>query len=314
MPDLLQHNILIDLDVSIPLGVTRGKPDDVHLTDVEMPKEVFGLVKRYLPRGWTGAHRTLVGKALRLIDTHASPVIWPMGKARFLMPNAVLPLVEGLRGIKVQFDEATEAKVDGAAYAEMRTRVATEHPQFREALERCFPDVATMKRWFRFDWHLFEVVLPRVMKMKATNAVKLDAQQKVLVQEAEKARATIATFYQQHVEVITHEVQAVCVKVADRVAKGEIVTEATLDSVANKLRWFKRMCGMVDPTAACLAMSQVSQLRTLLGATLALDVRTNSAMAAGFQAALTRAADAVVGMADVVRQPGRFLRSVARED
>ncbi len=129
--DLLEQNILIDLDVSIPLGVSRGKPEDVGLAEEGMPKAVFALIKHYLPKDWTAAHRALEGRANRLIAEHASPVTFPLGKARLLLSGALEAVVGGLAAIRGEFDEATAAKVDGTADEEMRREALAAHPQFR---------------------------------------------------------------------------------------------------------------------------------------------------------------------------------------
>lgn len=312
IPDLLQNNILIDLDVSIPLGVARGISSDVHLTDEAMPREIFSLMKRYIPKDWTSTHRMLEGKALRIISEHSSPVLWPMGKARFLMPDSVPEILERLQLIKIAFDEQTEVRVDEHYYEEMRQKVLAEHPQFQDALSQCFPPANKMRQRFRFDWHLYEVALPKAAKLRAFKAAKREAAQKAIEQEAEKARQAAQQFYQQHVAVITNEVQQVCTRVAERVAKGEIVTERTLESISDKLRWFERMCGMVDASASSVALPQIGELRKLVGSTLASDVRTDLGVAGRFQSALKVAGDAVAGMADVVLRPGRYGRTISQ--
>ena len=133
--NLLESNYLIDLDVSIPMGTRRGRPQDVRLGEAEMPRAIFSLVKRYLPKSWTAEHRSLEARAIRLLDEHASPVSFPMGKARLLMPLSVEPVVEGLHAIRAEFDEAADVKVSGRNYAAMRTKALAAHPKFREALE-----------------------------------------------------------------------------------------------------------------------------------------------------------------------------------
>jgi hypothetical protein len=311
-PDLLQNNILIDLDVSIPLGVTRGLSSDIYLTDDAMPKEIFGLMKRYIPKAWTGTHRHIEGQALRLIAEHSSPVIWPMGKARFLMPDSAPAILEGLQRFKEEFDEMTDICVDHHGYEDMRQKVLVEHPRFREALEKCFPPPNEMRRRFRFEWHLFEVALPKATKLNAYKAAKREAIGKAIEQEAEKARQAAQQFYQQHVTMITREVQQTCSRVAERIAKGEIVTERTLESITDKLRWFERMCGLVDTSASGAALPQVGELRKLIGNTLASDVRTDPDVASQFQSALKLAGDAVTSMSDIAMRPGRYGRSITR--
>ena len=309
--DLLTNNILIDLDVSIPLGLARGGPEDVRLSEPQMPRQLFNLTKRYLPRNWTAVHRSLVGKAVRLIDEHASPVIWPMGKARFLVPSSVAAVVEGLAGLKRQFDEATDAKVDSKVYADMRRKVLADHPVFREALASCFPPPEKMRRRFRFAWQVFEVQLPRSARLKAAKLATLDARQKALAAEAVKAQAAAQAFYAQHVAAITAEVREVCARVAERVAEGKVVSEATLDAIGNRLKWFDRMCEVVDGKTQAVAGPSIAALKQLVGTTLAADLKDGGAEAARFGAALKKAIVAVDGMADVaVRQAGwsaRFL-------
>lgn len=309
---LVGEQTLRDLDVGIPLGVTRGLPSDVHLTDETMPREIFGLMKRYIPKGWTSAHRMLEGKALRLIGEHSSPVIWPMGKARFLMPDSVPIVLEHLRLIKTAFDEQTEVCVDGHYYYEMRQKVLVEHPKFKDALEKCFPHPTKMRQRFRFEWHLFEVALPKAAKLKAFKSAKREAVSKAIEEEAEKARQAAQQFYQQHVAMITHEVSQTCTRVAERVAKGEIVTERTLESISDKLRWFERMCGLVDSSTSGAALPQIGELKKLVGNTLASDVRTDPDIASKFQSALTLAGEAVMSMSDISLRPGQYGRSITR--
>ncbi len=307
--DLFTNNILIDLDVSIPLGLARGGPEDVWLSEPQMPRQLFNLTKRYLPRNWTAEHRSLVGKALRLIDEHASPVIWPMGKARFLMLSSVTAIIEGLTTLKARFDEATDAKVDSTAYADMRKKMLADHPAFREALASCFPPPERMRRRFRFTWQVFEVQLPRAARLKAAKLAKLDARQKALAAEAVKAQAAAQAFYARHVQAITAEVKEVCARVAERVADGRVVSEATLDAIGNRLKWFDRMCEVVDGKTQAVAGPSIAALKRLVGTTLAADLKDGGAEAARFGAALKRTIVAVDGMADVaVRQAGRSAR------
>lgn len=312
LPDLMQNNILIDLDVSIPLGVTRGMPSDIFLADESMPKDIFSLAKRYIPRNWTSAHRNLEGKALRLIEQHSSPVLWPMGKARFLMPDSVPNVIDGLHLIKAAFDEQTEVRVDGLFYEDMRQKVLTEHPRFREALEKCFPAPSEMRKRFRFSWQLFEVSLPKAAKLKLYKAAKRDVISKTIEQEAEKARQTAKAFYEQHVAMITQEVQQICAKVAERVTKGEIITERTLESVGEKLKWFERMCGVVDTSASSATLPQIEDLRKLIGNTLACDIRVDPDVANQFQSALKSVGEAVTNMVDVTVRPGQYSRTIGR--
>ncbi len=312
--DLLEQNILIDLDVSIPLGVSRGKPEDVGLAEEGMPKAVFALIKHYLPKDWTAAHRALEGRANRLIAEHASPVTFPLGKARLLLSGALEAVVGGLAAIRGEFDEATAAKVDGTAYAEMRREALAAHPQFREALEHCFPEAGEMRGRFRFAWHTFEIALPKGAKVQLLRKAKASNLQVVLAEEADRARASVRDFYGRHVAAITGEVQEVCAKVADRVAKGEIIRESTLDGVAKRLAWFERMCAIVDPAQAKAVLGQVGKLRALIGGTLASDVNADAATGARFQAALAAAGDACTKLADVSGAAGRYVRKLGLED
>ena len=95
---------------------------------------------------------------------------------------------------------------------------------------------------------------------------------------------------------------------------SEVVSEATLDSIGSRLKWFDRMCEVVDPKATAVAAPTLAQLKRTLGTTLASDVRNDAAVGARFRAALTKAADAVSGMADVALRAGKVVRRIDAED
>ena len=306
----LTNAVLIDLDIGLPLGARRGTPGDLGLRDEQAPREIIGIVKRFLPRDWLSEHHALAGQAVRLLERHASPVVFPIGKARLIAPSAVPEVAGGLAGLKAQFDEATEAKVDGRAYAEMRRKALDRHPKFREALEGCFPPAAEMRKRFRFTWQLFEVALPKGARITAAKAEKLSAYQKVLAGEAAKAQAAVGEFFAEHNRAILAEVQGVCAKVAQRIADGEPVTERTLDALAGKLAWFERMAALGgDGVVAASVKGLVAGLKRQALTTTAYDVRHDGATAASFGTALRHAADACERAASDV-QAGRNVRKL----
>lgn len=313
----LSNAVLIDLDVSLPMGARRGSAEDLGLKVGEAPPEVFSIVKRFLPRDWLAEHNTLVGRAVRLLETHASPVVFPIGKARLIVPASVPEVAERLTALQRAFDEATEVKVGAAAYARMRREVLEQHPRFREALEVCFPPAMEMRRRFRFSWQLFEIALPKGARLKAAKVAKVAAYQRVLELERLKAQRAVGEFFTEHNRAILAEVQGVCARVAERIADGEPVSERTLAGVASKLEWFERMASLGgDGTVAASVKSLVAGLKRQALTTAAYNVQQDRATAASFQGALQRAAEACSKAASDL-QPGRHVRrlwSARQED
>jgi hypothetical protein len=309
---LLQGMYLIDLDVRIPWGVRKGKPEDVGLSQDKMPEEVFRLAKRFIPRNWLKEHVYIAGQAGKAINRVASPVTFPIGKARLVPVKALPDLLNRLQQLQADFNERTDLRLNDGAYEQMREDMLERHPEFRSVLMGCFLPVEVMRDRFSLTWQVFELAMPKGGQAKQISDAKAKALAEALEQEAAKAKAQVSTFFEAHRRTICEETLKACQRVSERIAQGRIINEGTLKQISKKTEWFARMLEIGPGVGTEQVQWAVSQLRYATKTTEAKAVRNNTQSAEEFKEALKKAGEELSKITDIEVSAGQYGRRLVR--
>ena len=304
---LFQDGILISLSVSYWRGKKALTAKDLGLKPQDVPS-IFSLGRKCLiPRDVIARFRSVEEKAAYTIE--GASFTFPIGNLKFLPRAQVQSTVESLEQYRTEFLELVELFYKH--YDEYRERMMHEYPQHRKALEAHYPAVKQLKRSFNFGYDLFEIALPNGnIKQSKTSVEKLDkeAKAKAVAEERYHAqiRAKVDGFLEGVVSELRQKTTDLCGHVAKKIAKGELVTEATVRSLRDWIEKFEQMNFTGDQTVS----QQLASLKKALGSRSAAEYREDETAAALLGQALNTVVQAVSKLGDVSSVTGAYKRKL----
>jgi hypothetical protein len=306
---LFSDGIIIDLGVSYWRGRKALTAKDLGINASDVP-EIFSLGrKRLMPKDVIARFRSVEEKAAYAIETASFD--FPIGNLKFLPRANVQSTVTALEQCRTEFLELVELLYKH--YDEYRERMLHDYPQHRKALEAHYPAVKQLKRCFKFEWDLFEIALPSGngnLKQVKTSAEKLDKESKAKIVAEERyhqqIRAKVDGFLEGVVGELRQKTTDLCGHVAKKIAKGELVTEATVRSLRDWIDKFEHMNFVGDQTVS----QQLASLKKALGSRSAAEYREDETAAALLGQALNTVVQNVAKLGDVSSVTGAYKRKL----
>ena len=247
---LFDDGVLIDLEISYWRGGKALCPQDINLSPEELPA-IFSLGRKLLvPKSTIKTFRNLENKSRYALDNMSFS--FPLGGGNFV-PYSSLPLVvRALDDIESQFAKASTNFLNN--YDKYRAEIIATYSDHQEALERGVPDAEALARRFKYHYSLYEVALPRKLKVRAMTRQKAirvaSARLKVLEQAETTAKAKLETqldgFLNTAALKLRDGVTQVVKKIQEKITNGEIVTKTTTDSLRRAIEQFRSLNFMGD--------------------------------------------------------------------
>ena len=303
---LFTDGVLVNVDIRFWAGQKKLQAKDVGLDEDKIP-DIYSLGrKRLLPAEVISRFRSFAERADYLLECEAFK--FPIAKLRFVPRTRLGSLVSALDACQAEFGAcATEFFGN---YQRIRDRMLDEYAAYREALEAYYPPLSQVRKKFSFHYDLFNIALPKDLKLAQTTAAKVDREQKALAAaEArlrEQAVRQVDAFLADTVATLREKTTDLCEHVATKIRKGDLVTEATLNSLKDWIDRFESLNFVGDRTVA----QQLAHLRRTLGTRSAQEYRENGRAAQALGTALTHIITAANDLSDVASVTGAYKRRI----
>ena len=274
--------VLIDLDVSVWGARKALTPEDLDKKPSEIPDIYYLGHKTLVPKESLKQGRALEGRGRSVLERYGFR--FPIGMTR-AVPVAVLPEVEAaLEEVKQEFEAwADTFETDFPA---LKEATIAEHG---EELRPLYPDAATVRSKFRFDWVIVNVSVP---EGNSENAAKVKAKIESWVDEiAVEFRQTAAEVF----DTVTKKLE-----------RGEMVTEFSFNAVRRAIDRLRAINFLNDQTVE----AQLAKAKEALSKFSAEGCRTDPLVRESARAALTTVVKEIKNVGDVNEITGGFKRKL----
>jgi hypothetical protein len=162
-----------------------------------------------------------------------------------------MPMIEEQLGnFQAEFDKAVEHL--WMNYDTIRDEMLEEFPEHRESLARLFPARDVARSAFYFTWDVFNVSVPRKAQLVAFNKERAALRAKGRAERqatSERAMANFRTRLEQRMgeflaDVVTEmrtKVATACLRITERVKKGEVITNKSLNALRGVIDYYREM-------------------------------------------------------------------------
>jgi hypothetical protein len=303
---LFTSGTLIDLSISYWRGRKALQPRDLGLRPEDVPA-IYSLGKKLLlPKAVIVAFRSIEEKAAYLIES--ASFSFPIARLRFLPRAKVAEVVAGLEAYRTEFLEQKRHLI--REYDNLREQMLRDHPKYRNALEGYYPSRRALERCFDFHWDLFALALPRDLPVVRVTAEKVSreerARQVAAQRYQERIKQQVDGFLDDVVQTLRSKTVDLCRHVATKIEKGELITEATINSVKDWITRFESLNFINDQPVA----KQLASLRKTLGTRTAKEYREDEDAASVLGKALTGIVENVSRIADISAITGTYKRRI----
>jgi hypothetical protein len=134
-----------------------------------------------------------------------------------------------------EYQSAYMAAVDSFLdrYQDIRSTMLTKYPEHRDKLEPFYPASHQIRRLFYFSWQVFEIGDAGGIREGET----VEAYQRF----KDNLQAQFDEFLKDAVVDLRYQVQETCLKVAERISKGEIVNGNSINSLSSMIDKFTNL-------------------------------------------------------------------------
>lgn len=177
---IFDHGALIDLDLGTWTGQAKLEKEVLGLDSI--PKDLMTLGrKRLVRKNLAQRPMNVVAKAHQYINERSHS--FPMSRARFIIYERFDEIINKLKEYKSEFDESVNAVIDEYD-AERETMLRTWRVELTKhfgnridydleqaliRVEASYPDIAYIRRAYRFQWNLFNISVPPDIELKVAN-------------------------------------------------------------------------------------------------------------------------------------------------
>jgi len=229
MNQAFKDGVLLALNVGKWGGAKKLNPDDLGLTPDQVPEFISLGRKMLIPKDEQNTFVQIENNARGALEreSHAFPV----GGARFVPRNRILEIDAKLKEYRDVYMLAMESFID--RYAEIRDTTLEKYPDHRDKLEPFYPASHQIRRLFYFNWHVFEIGEAGGIREGET----VEAYQRF----KDNLKAQFDKFLEDVVIDARFKVQETCMKLAERVARGEVVNGNSMKSLSNMIERFEAL-------------------------------------------------------------------------
>lgn len=224
-----KDGVLLTLSVGKWSGAKKLNPDDLGLTPDQVPQFISLGRKMLIPKDEQNTFVQIENNARGALERESYP--FPVGGARFVPRNRILDVDARMKEYQATYMSAMESFID--RYAEIREKMLETYPEYRDRLEPFYPAAHQIRRLFYFTWQVFEIGEADGLREGET----IEAYQRF----RENLKAQFDSFLNDVVIDARFKVQETCIKLAERVAKGEIVNGNSIKSLTNMIERFENL-------------------------------------------------------------------------
>lgn len=258
-----KDGVLCTLHVSRWSGAKKLDPSDLGLRPEDIPEFMRLGRKLLIPQEERNVFVQIEQNARNALDRESFP--FPVGGARFVPRNRILKADQDLRGYQQQYQYAVDSFIE--RYHLIREEMLQRYPEHREKLEPFYPASHWVQRSFAFSWTVFEI---------GETGIREGETAEVYEEFRKNLREQFDKFLGEVVIDLRYQVQETCGKIAQKVEKGEVITQQGIQSVQNIIKKFENLNFVGDEKIEI----ELNRLRETLNGTTAKDLKENDALKA----------------------------------
>lgn len=237
--------VFIDLSVSWWRGKEKLSANDLGLEPSDVP-DIFRLgQKLVVPESALLRFSRLKARADFLINQFTFP--FPTGHLRFVPYSVLGKVIAELDTLKDRFIGEIEGFLD--KYDDYRQEIIDKYPKYADALGREYMPAHEFRKRCEFAYSFYAVQVPRGMKMRAMRESEAkstaDAKVKAALEAQDRFRADFQAQIDQFLDGAVGTLRAgignAVLGLAERLKKGDLVTEASLSTVRKAIERFRNL-------------------------------------------------------------------------
>ncbi len=292
-----KDGILMTLNVGKWSGAKKLNPDDLGLTPDQIPDFVSLGRKMLIPQEERDEFTRIENNARNALERDS--FAFPVGGARFVPRSCLLEIDAKLKEYETAYNEKVESFM--SRYAEIRDAMLEKYPEHRDKLEPFYPVSHQIRRLFHFGWTVFEIGEAGGIREGET------------VDAYERFKANLQTQFDSFLNDVVidarFQVQETCLKVAERVAKGEIINGNSVKSLKGMIDRFMALNFVGDTKIE----EQLNALRASLNTTDPAALKENESLRKELGTMAANIAKQAGDISDVSEITGTYKRRIEIE-
>jgi len=223
-----KDGVLCTLHVSRWSGAKKLDASDLGLNPQDIPEFMRLGRKLLIPPEERNVFIQIEQNARNNLERESFP--YPVGGARFIPRNRLLQVDQTLRQYKDEYQNAVDSFM--SRYQLIRETMLQRYPEHRDKLEPFYPAVFWVQRSFGFSWTVFEIGETGIREGETAEAYA--EFRKNLHDQFDK-------FLGEVVIDLRYQVQETCAKLAQKIVRGDVLTESSLRSVRGIIEKFDNL-------------------------------------------------------------------------
>jgi len=230
MERLFTDGVLVNLDVEFWRATRANSEKDLGVKRAELPEFVAGLgTKRLLPKEDVLRWGRYADRARYEIEKVSFK--FPVGEGQFVPAAKMDDLVKTLEEIKKEFEGAVDDFLRN--YEVRREEYLKRFPEHRRRLEKQYPDRKLLSGKFSFEYSLYSITMPKVIK-------KQQAEDAAIAKYQAKLDERMNRFLGEAVSALRGQTVELCNSIAERVKNGSL-GEGSLNRIREFVGKFKSL-------------------------------------------------------------------------
>ena len=297
---VFSDGVLVDVNVSFWTAKNRNTAEDLNMEPVQkenIPEFVIGLgTKRLIEHEQVLAWQRIAMKAWGLVERYSFD--FPVGRGRFVPAKALPEIETQLEALRLEFNQVVVTFLN--QYEALRDEMLAKYPDHRERLQGLYPEKSDLARRFSFSWSVFNVRLPKQMRLQTADRATMARYEKEI-------NTRVESFLEDSIKVLRARVSETCGTLAERIKKGEVISEPSLNKIRKLVEQFRMLNFTGD--RGIEQMLEALKSDTLNGRT-AEELRDDAAALSGFGSALNTVAQTAGDISDVSTITGEYRRRI----
>lgn len=296
---MFQDGNLFDLHFSFWRGRKGLKAEDVGLEEKNIPEIVILGQKMLIPEEEQRKFRAIESKIRSQVE--ALTFKFPIGvTARFVPFKVLARVIEIAKAGEIEFSTIVENFL--ADYDRIRAEMLEKYPDLRTALEPHYPDKSTLRSKYAFTWHIYQITTGQMGDAVACPEAVAEEYAKF----QQKLQVEMDRFLEEVVIDLRGQVVATCQSLADKIGKGEIVRENTIQSVRSMVDKFQILNFVGDQKIE----DALANLRKHMNGTKSADLKGDDQLRQELGRLAQEVAKTASDLSDVTTVAGRYKRKI----
>ncbi len=288
-----KDGVLVALHVSKWSGAKKLDPSDLGLMPDQVPEFMRLGKKLLIPEEERNRFTQIENNARNALERDS--FAFPVGAARFVPRARLLEVDAKLKAYQGEYDAAVNSFLD--RYHLIRDEMLERYSEHRDKLEPFYPAAHQVRRYFAFGWVVFEI-----------GDINLKHGETVEAYERFKAdlREQFDRFLQDAVIDLRFQVQETCLRVAERVAKGDIINGNSVKSLNHIIDKFMNLNFIGDKKIS----DQLDDLRGTLRTLDPAELKENESLRKTLGTTAAQIAKDAADISDVSEITGQYKRRI----